>query len=165
MLAISGSECGHEKRQQLPAFCSGSDLQDCIQDFAMSPTSICSGDCRDTLEQYVDECLSGVAAEQYLDTLDLVCRNIDEAFCNKTTDPQSDLATCIANYASSPDSVCSGDCRDTLERYGDVCLTEEYLDELDQACDDGSDATTATATASLASTVTALVVALATAFN
>ena len=73
LLAISASECGPEKRQELPVFCTGSDLATCVADYGATPSSICSGACRDTLEQYGDECLTGDAAEQYLDTLDEVC--------------------------------------------------------------------------------------------
>ena len=159
------------------AFCAGSDLATCIADFASSPSSVCSGSCRSTLERYADECLT-VGAEQYIDTLDQVCDSTPEApggggsaFC-----AGSDLATCIADYASSPSSVCSGSCRSTLERYADDCLTVgagQYIDTLDQVCDDttggggnsGNESDATTATATLASTITALVVAVAAALN
>ena len=73
VLAITGFACGREKRQQLPAFCSGSDVLDCLAESQSSPSSICNGDCRDTLEEYADECLSSAAAEQFLDALDQAC--------------------------------------------------------------------------------------------
>ena len=128
VLAITGFACGHEKRQQLPAFCSGSDVLDCLAESQSSPSSICTGDCRDTLEEYVDECLSGAAAEQFLDALDQAC-----PFCSR-----SDVLDCVAEFQSSPSSTCTGDCRDTLEEYVDECLSgvaaEQFLDALDQAC-------------------------------
>ena len=145
VFAITGSECGPEKRQ-LPEYCMdvaqpGSDLATCIFDYASSPSSVCSGSCRSTLERYADECLT-VGAEQYIATLEQICDSTPggggSAFCAQAASPGSDLATCILDYASSPSSVCSGSCRSTLERYADECLTvgaEQYIATLDQVCD------------------------------
>ena len=87
--------------------------------------------------------------------------------CQDATDVTSDLYDCLVEYAKGS---CTSDCKTLLEEYADDCLgseaaAEAYKDTLDQVCGggDGDDATTVAAT--LFSTFTALLVAMAAAIN
>ena len=51
----------------------GTALFDCAADYNTDPKSVCSGDCKDELLKYADECL-GDLADTYKDTLNTVCR-------------------------------------------------------------------------------------------
>ena len=146
----------------------GSDLFNCATNYATNPDSICSGTCKNLLFEYADDCLgTQAAADAYKEGIDNLCdREPDK--CSEATTAGSDLFNCIRNYATDPDSVCSGDCKDELLEYADECLgvvADTYKDTLNTVCrgkgDNGSaedDATRMGAT--LFSTISALLVAV-----
>ena len=83
--------------------------------------------------------------------------------CTDLNTPGSDLSGCVADYASNPESICSGACKDLLFEYADDCLeaqaggaaaADTYKDGINTVCGD------ARMGATLFSTISALLMAV-----
>ena len=136
-----------------------SELAQCIDDYTANPKNGC-GDCRSTLEEYGDACPGG---EGIKDALDETCNKRSNNNCET---PTSELVQCIDDFTADPENVC-GDCRSTLEEYGDACPGGEGIkDALNEACDFSEDGAGSTVEAAALSTIlSALVLAMAAVFN
>ena len=74
-----------------------SHLFTCTANLATNPSTACSGDCRSTLEGYVDECLNGAAADAFKNNINIICgRDTGD-----TGDDSNDAATVEAALISS----------------------------------------------------------------
>ena len=49
--------------------------------------------------------------------------------CDDAFNPTSQLATCISRSTTDPTTVCTGNCRELLEKYAETCLTGNTADQ------------------------------------
>ena len=54
-----------------------SDLFTCNANLATNPDSACSSDCREALEEYIEDCLDGATADTFNDSLDRACGDVE----------------------------------------------------------------------------------------
>ena len=176
VMIITITECKHKKRQ-LSEYCqdaltnTDSAVYKCLTEYA---SGTCTDECLTELVKYADECLgSEAAAEAYKMALEQACGN-DAGFCQDAlSNTDSAVYKCLVKYASG---TCTDECITELVKYADECLGSEAAAEAYKMAledcpkngggdDDGSGDDATTVAATLFSTITALLVAMAAALN
>ena len=151
-----------------------SELFRCQMEFTQRSSSVCEGNCRSVMEQYLEKCIGGDAAQSFKDSIGSICPSTSptnpatstNSVCTAFTDANSELFRCNAGLASTSQSACEGDCRSELEQYADDCLgnaAQAYKDSITAVCGEGSSAAGIGST-TLLTTVSALLFAVYTAF-
>ena len=183
VLTITSSECKHEKKQ-LPQICTdvgtpGNEVYNCFIAVSSSSQDACTPSCRDTLEEYADDCLVG-GADAFKAALATLCgNNTNGGDCSDAATPGNELYDCFSAYALQSDDACTASCLEVLGEYAEECTggsqaaADAYEEALERFCDengggdgdDGSGGDAATVAAALGSTITALVVAIAAVLN
>ena len=183
VLTITSSECSHEKKQ-LPQICTdvatpGNEVYNCFIAVSSVSQDACTASCRDTLDDYADECLAG-GADAFKAAVATLCDPVDpdDKTCTNALTPGNEAYDCITAYASQSDDACTASCLETLRDYAEKCTggsqaaADAYVEALETFCDEnggggggGSGDDAATVAATLGSTITALVVAIAAVLN
>ena len=172
VLTITSSECKHEKKQ-LPQICTdvgtpGNEVYNCFIAVSNVSQDACTTSCRDTLDDYADECLVG-GADAFKAAVATLCDpGPDNNTCTNAVTPGNEAYECFTAYGLQSDDACTASCLEVLGEYAEECTggsqaaADAYEEALETFCG-GDDAATVAAT--LGSIITALVVAIAAVLN
>ena len=141
------TECKQAKRQ-FEGICNDavdptSELFACVAGFSSGSSLACEENCRSLLDQYADACLLG-GSNVFKTNVENFCNtDVDPSLptsdvCIESVNPNSEISSCLLEYAQLSSTACDEKCRSELEDYADECLStgaDLYKNQLNDFCE------------------------------